>query len=140
MEPFRDFVEYFEIEEENKLILEFSNIGPKTHKFGIELTMHIMQPDINMKLKHGPRAKFFKRGSNDEFCITINNNPKVVGKWDKLVSQHECNVLLSNIKKFKVPLLNFWYDPKMNTDELEEQLIKIRKGGEVAATYKERNK
>ena len=121
-----------QIELENTLILEFANIGPKKHKFGVSINMHIMQPD-DKKLKHGPRIKFFDNNSN--FSISISDTPKVIGKWKELVSEHELNVLVENVIKFKIPFLNFWYNSKMLVDDLEEQMEMVRDGKEVEATY-----
>lgn len=136
---FRDLVElyeYIKIEKENDLILEFANIGPHKHKFNVNLAMHIMQP-TDKKLKHGPRVKFFQiKNPNQNFTITINDEPRVIGNWKELISQKELNILLENVFKFKIPLLNFWYNPYMLVDELEEQMEMIRKGETVEPTYK----
>lgn len=137
MENLEQVYEWMRLEKENKLILEFANIGPKTHKFGVDIIFHVMQPG-DKKLKHGARAKFMKRNTNEEFCITISDDPKVIGNWKELVTQSELTTLIGNIKNFKIPLLNFWYDSKMDTDELAEQMDIVRNGKEVTPTYKEK--
>jgi hypothetical protein len=137
METLEQIYEWMQLEKENNLILEFANIAPSEHKFGINLGFHVMQPG-DKKLKHGPRAKFFAKGHETEFCITISDNPKVVGKWSELVTQSELNKLIANIKRFKVPLLNFWYDSKMYSKDLVDQMDAIRNGKEVTPTYNKR--
>lgn len=136
---FKDLVElyeYIKIEKENNLILEFANLGPKKHKFNVDLAMHIMQP-TDKKLKHGPRVKFFQmKKPTQNFSITIGDEPRVIGDWRKLISQKELTILLENVLKFKIPLLNFWYNPNMLVDDLEEQMEMIRKGETVESTYK----
>lgn len=135
MEELSDLYEWMQIEKENNLILEFANMSPAQHKLEVNLGLHVMQP-TDKKLKHGPRAKFFSiNNPKDNFCITINDNPKVIGKYDKLISERDLNKLVQHITQFKIPLLNFWYNPYMFTDELERQMDKVRNGKPVEATY-----
>jgi hypothetical protein len=115
------------IDKEDLLILEFANLGPKLHKFGVDVNFHIMQP-TDRKLQHGPRIKVYVSSwtSGDTFSITISNIPKVIGEWKSVVSSKELKILLSNVKKYRVPLLEFWNTPSMTVDVLVEKMEEIR--------------
>lgn len=126
---YKKLVEYYEIEEENDLILEYANMPPKLHGFGINVKLHLMQPSI--QLKHGPRVKIFKQGSLDNFCITLEEIPRVVGNYKSVVSTSELNILISKIKKYRTAMLKFWDDPQMDILELEELFKRIDKGDHV---------
>lgn len=120
-----------QIIKENDLILEFANVTPKVHKFGIEVRLHVMQPGVNDKIKHGPRVKVFVTKPGPDFSITLETNPRVVGNWRNIVSEKEKNILITNIKKYKSAFISFWNDPAMGTDELRELMDEIDKGGKL---------
>jgi hypothetical protein len=119
---------------EDDMILEFANLDPTMHQMDVDIVLHIMQPG-DKQLKHGPRLKFFKKGSSETFSITVSNNPKIIGNWKELVSKRELNVLIENTKRFKVPFLNFWYDSMMTVGELIEQIHKVKDGKDVVSTF-----
>jgi len=120
-------LEVIEYERDNKLILEFSNIGPKTHKFGVDVKLHLMQPDNKDKLKHGPRVKIFKTKPGFDFTITLEKVPRVIGDWKKLVSEKEKNILMQKIEHYREAFLKFWNDPGMTSDEFKDLMDEIDK-------------
>jgi len=101
---------------DTEIILEFANISPKDHKFGVDVKLHLMQP--GKKLQHGPRMKIYRKGIQGDFSISINDNPKVIGNWNNFVSKRELNLLITNVKFYKESLLKFWNDSRMDTNEL----------------------
>ena len=115
-------------------IFEMANIGPRLHRFGVDVTMNLLQPGGN-RLSHGPRAKFFKKGVDGDFSIALSEDPKkiriVAGSFKGIVTQNEANRLVEKVRKYRIPLLNFWYDSAMNSDELSEQLEMIDRGEDV---------
>jgi hypothetical protein len=115
-------------------IPDFNNFSPQSHKFGIVIGMRVPQPE-KIKLQQNPRVHFYKRERSGEFCITISDEPQVFGIYVNLVSDYELQILKDNVKKFKIPLLNFWYDYRACGSQLEEQMDDIRNGKEVIATY-----
>jgi len=116
-----------EYDNEDNLILEFANIDPEDHKFGVDVKLHLMQPE-NKKLKHGPRIKVFKQSWNKgpNFTITINNTPKVIGEWSDVVTKKELDILLKAVERHKKSLIAFWNDSSMTTRELTNRLDKER--------------
>lgn len=118
------------------LIEEFANIAPETHKFGVDVRFHLMQPN-DKKLQHGPRLKVYKiswlKGEN--FTISISDNPIVIGNWKQVVTKKELNILLDKVKKYKVALLNFWYDPSKTTYDFEKQMKMIDNNEYVKEEY-----
>jgi hypothetical protein len=113
-----------ELNLEDSLILEFANIGPSIHEFGVEVNLHLMQPD-DKKLEHGPRIKVYigswKTGPN--FTITLENNPRVIGKTTDIVNGKELKILLKQVKKHRLAFIEFWNNSDMTVDKLKE-LIK----------------
>jgi len=123
MEDFRGDESIFD-----DFILEMANIGPQLHKFGVNVKMHLLQPG-NKQLSHGPRAKFFKNSIDDGFSISISvesSKIKIVsGEDSKIVSEGEKNVLVEQVKKYRIPLLNFWKNSSMTVDELRDEMDAI---------------
>jgi hypothetical protein len=116
----------------DKMILEFANVGPREHKWGIDIKFHIMQPD-KKKLRHGPRLKFYNNSwtSGPNFTITISEKPIVVGDYTHLVSKSELALLIRSVIKYRIPLLNFWNDPSHTVGEMLEQMEMIDNGKKV---------
>jgi hypothetical protein len=54
-------------------LYEMATLGPKDHKLGIDIKLHILQPGQH-KLSHGPRVKCFKSGSDKDFSISLNED------------------------------------------------------------------
>jgi hypothetical protein len=110
-----------ELNLEDSLILEFANIGPSIHEFGVEVNLHLMQPD-DKKLKHSPRIKVYigswKTGAN--FTITLENNPRVIGKTTDIVNGKELKILLKQVKKHRLAFIEFWNNSDMTVDQLKE--------------------
>jgi hypothetical protein len=119
------------------LIEEFANIGPRSHKWGVDVKLHLMQPE-DKKLQHAPRIKVF-RGSwtnyGENFTITLTEKPFIVGDYKKVVTSREMKMLMNNVVKYRIPLLNFWYDSHRDLDELRDQMDIIDAGGVVKKEY-----
>jgi hypothetical protein len=96
------------------LILEFANIGPATHRLGVNFKMHIMQIGDVSKLPHGPRVKFFN--NEHEFVVTLEEEPRIIGKCPLSIGDAE--KLRVSVKHYRSAFLQFWHDPKMDQDEL----------------------
>jgi len=129
MEDFRGEEKMFD-----DFILEMANVGPQIHKFGVNVKMHLLQPG-DKQLSHGPRAKFFKNSIDDGFSISISSTSskvKVVsGEDSKIVSEGEMNTLVEKVRKYRIPLLNFWRNSNMTVDELRDQMDAIDEGQAV---------
>jgi hypothetical protein len=114
------------MELEDSLILEFANIGPSIHEFGVNVNLHLMQPD-DQKLVHGPRIKVYtgswKTGPN--FTITLEETPRVIGKSSEIVNGKELNLLLQQVKKHRLAFIEFWNDSSMTVDRLKELMREI---------------
>lgn len=111
------------IDEFGMPLFEMANIGPKTHKFGIDVKLNILQPG-DRKISHGPRIKVF-RGDKD-FSITLNKDAskmKIVGK--SFLSPKETKTVLTKVSKYRNAFLNFWNNQQMTTDELREEMDAI---------------
>lgn len=120
------------------MIYEMSTVGPKVHRFGIDIKLHILQPG-DKQLPHGPRVKCIKRENNSNFSITLNENAdkmECIGDYKELLSTKEFNLLFEKIKKYRIPFLNIWYDPIFDQDELRDQMDKIDLGNEVKLNLK----
>ena len=118
-----------------EVIMDMANIGPRSHKFGVNLKMHILQPG-NKKIQHGPRVKFFKKGLEfSGFSISLNEDSSKIkfisGSYKTLINTTELNSLIEKIQKYRIPLLNMWNDPDMTQDELLDQMELIDQGKEV---------
>ncbi len=110
----------------NDLILEFANMDPEEHKFGVDVNLHIYQPG-NIKFSHGPRIKIFKNKPGTDFTITLEEKPEVICNWKLIVSKKELNILLKNIKKYRSAFITFWNDPAMSIRKLELLMKEIDK-------------
>ncbi len=118
-----------------EVIMDMANIGPRSHKFGVNLKMHILQPG-NKKIQYGPRVKFFKKGLEfSGFSISLNEDGSKIkfisGSYKTLINTTELNSLIERIQKYRIPLLNMWNDPDMTQDELLDQMELIDQGKEV---------
>jgi len=100
------------------LILEFANMDPEEHKFGVDVNLHIYQPG-QVKLSHGPRIKIFKNKPGPDFSISLEDTPRVIGNWKLVVKKNELNILLKNIKKYRTAFISFWNDSSMSIRKLE---------------------
>jgi len=129
MSNFKLILEQIQIEYENDQILEFANMSAKMHNFGVDVKLHVMQP--NKKLQHGPRVKIFKPNAEGSFTITLEENPRVIGNYKNIVSKSELNILLSKIKKYRNAFIQFWNDDGMDTNELQDLFRQIDMGFEV---------
>jgi hypothetical protein len=58
----------------------------------------------------------------------VNNIKLISGTHKNHISEKKLNNLISNIKKYRIPLLNMWYDPSMTQKELLDQMKDIDKG------------
>jgi hypothetical protein len=95
-----------------------ANVGPRDHKFGVDVKLHIYQPG-DQKLQHGPRIKIFK--SNQDYSITLNSDPNkmfIVGK--SFLNNRENKIVLDNVRKYRSAFIKFWNDPNMTTEELRD--------------------
>lgn len=103
---------------------EMANIGPKSHRFGVDVKLHLLQPGTR-KLSHGPRVKVFR--GTDEFVITLNTDPdkmRIIGT--SFLNSQETKRVFRNVVKFRSAFLQFWNDPKMDTDELHDLMDDLR--------------
>jgi len=118
-----------------EIIMNMANIDPRSHKLGVNLKMHILQPG-NKKIQHGPRVKFFKKGLEfSGFSISLNEDVEKIkfisGSYKLLINATELNSLIEKIQKYRIPLLNMWNDPDMTQDELLDQMKLIDQGKDV---------
>ncbi len=51
-------------------LFEMSTIGPKTHEFGVDIKLNILQPG-KYNLSHGPRVKCIKSNVESNFLISL---------------------------------------------------------------------
>ncbi len=111
----KDFKEYLKEEEH---IAEMANINPRHHKFGIDVTLNILQP--TSKLSHGPRMKIMKR-SSELFVITIpkTGEPKIIGDTSELKSK-EVKTLIDIVKHYREVWLRLWYTTWMDSQSAVE--------------------
>jgi hypothetical protein len=117
MEGFKSFYESKMLQEDNDLILEFANMSPAMHNFGVDVKLYIFQPG-DKQLSHGPRIKVFKPKVSGDFSITLEEQPRVIGDYKNIVTTSELNKLITNIKKYRTAFIQFWNDSQMDTNEL----------------------
>jgi len=124
---FKDYISYEEYLSEESHIHEMANIDPRTHKFGIDAKIHILQPG-DKKLSHGPRLKIFKR-KNISFVITLPksiNDIGIIGDTGFL-NLKEVNTFIDIAKHYKEAFVSFWCNDSMTTDELMDYINAINK-------------
>jgi len=126
MKKFKKYIEDQQLIKEEELILEFATIGPKSHKFGVDVKLHIMQPG-DKKLQHAPRVKIIKKGVNGDMSIRIDNQ-EVIGDYTKFMTSKELKIIKSKIVHYKNAFLNFWNDPDMDSDEFLDMFSQIDRG------------
>jgi hypothetical protein len=131
MKKFKEYMNEQQLFQEENLILEFANISAKEHNFGVDVRLHVMQP-ANIKLKHAPRVKIYKKGESGSFSISLTDTPKVIGVC--FLSQKELHILLKNITKYKTAFLEFWNDTDMSTNELTDLFRQIDQGFTIGET------
>ena len=122
------------LREDQNYLAEMATLGPKDHKLGIDIKIHIYQPGRAERLSHGPRVKCFKPNTSSDFSITLNVDPNkmyLVGSYDKILSTKDFNKLFGLIKKYRIPLLNMWWDAYMTSSELRGEMDEIDLGVEV---------
>ena len=122
---FQEFLEFKYISKEDDLILEFANMSPRMHNFGVDVKLHVFQPGYK-QLNHGPRVKVFKT-KDLSFTITLEKEPRVIGDYKGIVTKQELNKLIEKIKKYRNAFIQFWNDPDMDTDELYTLFVQIDK-------------
>lgn len=128
---FKDYVVYQKYLNEESHIYEMANIDPRTHKFGIDVKIHILQPG-KRKLSHGPRLKIFKK-KNQSFIITL---PKDIVNIDiqgdtSFLKQKEVNSLVQIAKHYKEAFVAFWCNDDMSSDELMDYIESINKNEQI---------
>lgn len=127
------------LREEN--LFEMANINPTTHQFGIDIKLNVMQPG-NIKLSHGPRVKCFTNNSDQDFSIALNVDAEkmfLVGDYHGLITTKEFNRLFALVTKYRIPFLNMWYNPKMDSYEWKQQVDEIDAGNIVNFTKENTN-
>lgn len=118
------------LEDDYENIYEMANIPPSVHNFGINVKLNVIQPG-NKKIKHGPRIKIFKRVPSDGFAIILNKEKNKIRldpdnkKESIFLKGKELRLLITNIKKYRTPLLKLWNDPGMDIIELRRLMDKI---------------
>ncbi len=114
----KNFKEYQNYLKEESHLIEMTNIGPKQHKFGIDVKIHILQP-AEKELSHGPRLKIFKK-KDRSFIITLPKNIKNLKiKGDtSIVKKTELKTLINIAKHYKEAFVSFWCNDDMSGDEL----------------------
>lgn len=114
------------IANEDNLILEFANIAPRDHRFGVEVNLHVMQPG-DKQLEHEPRIKVYTGSwqSGPNFTITLEENPRVIGDSSNVVDGKQLKILVQNVKKYRSAFISFWNDSGMTTAELKDLMDKI---------------
>ncbi len=111
--------EYIDWTKEEEYVYEMANISPKSHKFGVNVTLHILQLG-DKQLPHGPRIKIMK-GNNELFIITLpkTGEPRVIGKTTG-VKFKDVKTLIDVTKYYREVWLRLWYNNGMSeTDALE---------------------
>lgn len=107
-----------ELINEIECLIEMSNIGPRTHRFGVDIKLNILQPG-DRKIQHGPRVKIF-RGS-DEYYITLNKDKsKMKVGGNVFLNKKDANIVFKNVVKYRNDFLKFWNDKEMTSDELRD--------------------
>jgi hypothetical protein len=114
---------------ETELILEFANMTPTDHRFGVDVRLHVMQPGDNEHLQHGPRVKVFKTKPGPDFTITLEEIPRVIGDYTKVIPERDKNILLDKIRIYRTAFLKFWNDSGMAISELKEIMDEIDRKG-----------
>lgn len=97
-----------EINNQN-VLLEMANIRAEEHRLGVNVMIHTFKEHVDQQLPHGPRVKVYSKVGENQFNITISDNPKVI-KSKSFLNAKDLSKILFGIKKYKIPLLNFWYD------------------------------
>ena len=91
-----------------------------------------MFQNSDKKLKHWARIKVYKNDNSGSFTIKVSDNPEVIGDYSKIVTTKELNLLIEKVKKYKIPLLNFWNNiGDMVVDDLLDQMKQIDDGKKV---------
>lgn len=131
-------MKFQEFLDSKEYLYEMSTIGPKSHRFGIDIKLHILQPGKH-KLSHGPRVKCIKQNINKDFSISLNEDVDkmfLVGDYQDIINTKEFNILFKMIKKYRIAFLNMWYNPYMTQDDLLEQFSDIDSGIKVEKQFK----
>lgn len=121
----------------NHVLMEMANVGPKFHRFGVDVKLHVMQPGTK-SLNHGPRIKVFKQDPEINFSIILSEDPNKVeiasnsGDPGKVLrSESDQKKVVAGVKKYRKAFLKFWNDSSMTTDELRELMDKIDNGEDI---------
>jgi hypothetical protein len=105
-------------------LLEMASIGPKLHKFGINVKLHIYQPG-DKKIPHGPRIKVYSMNGSEDFSISLSNDASKINHITgaSFLSDRELEFLIGKIRKHRASFMKFWNDPKMSVDDLLDELV-----------------
>lgn len=122
MASFNDILEFIQSYHDNLDLFEMANIRPD--KTGLKIVIYI-SPRNNSK--YGPRIKvsqfYGNKVSDSFFSITIDDNPKVIGKTGDIKSEDVkkvCDFIILN----KQTLLSLWHD-KIDSVDAALQFKKI---------------
>lgn len=113
-----------------EILCEFT-LQPEEHKFPTNLKINIYR-ETDKKLSHGPRVKFYKNNKNDGFSISLNeDNTKIKhisGKYEKFINKSTLINLINQVRIYKIPLLNAWYNLNITKEDLINQMQMIDRG------------
>lgn len=114
---------------------EMAVMTPDQHNFGVDVRFHIMKEHEGYKLRHGPRIKVYNKFEMQNFSISISDQPKVIGNWKGMINKKELNNLIECVIKYKIALLNYWYDITYQKYDLIDDIQSIKEGNEIEKRY-----
>ena len=114
---------------------EMAVLSPDQHNFDVDVKIHILKEHEEQKLRHSPRIKVYKKFNEQNFTISITDEPKVIGRYKDVVSTKELNHLIECVVKFKMPLLNYFYDVTYQKYDMIIDIQSIEEGDEVEKRY-----
>lgn len=108
-------------------IVEMANIDSRTHGFGVDVKLHLMQPGNS--LRHGPRVKVFKKTLQDSFSIILSKKESEIildpnTDYKPLLNKTQYLQVLDGVKRHRIAFLKFWNTPTMTVDELKDLMNK----------------
>lgn len=109
-------------------------ISPMHHKLGTDLKVFVWQPGFT-KFDKSPRLEFLRDDSKNRFVISLDEDENKIkylkGNYKKFINDTELEILIKNIKKYRIAFLNMWRDKLMSTLQLERAIKQIDKGKNI---------
>jgi len=120
----------------------FSNYGLEMFNINIDLNIRIYQAG-NLNTFENPFVEFYNMKSDDIFSVSIGRKEEdiklIYGSFNSLITKDEFQVLINQIKKYRLAILNVWFDPYISSSRIQTLIKKIDDGKRVNVVKKDYN-